>query len=360
MPAGPVRRLSIDGIRVVCLGVDYQQRMGFARRVAAFLAFTLLAMATVCLLRRYDVLLVSSTPLTVGLVALASRYVRRIPYVFEVRDLWPESPYQAGFLRSRALFRISTVFEEWFYRESAAVCAISQKMCERLIERGLPRRKVHFLPTGVSMAEFEKPPDEAFRRAHDLSGRWVAVYVGSHGRISGLEYLVRAAEHLKKDQDIRIVLIGDGSEKPRLRAEAERRGVAGRTLLMLEPVPRGQVPGILMAADAMLMINSPLPGMQYLMTNKFFDYLAGGRPIVTNVRAELTDWILKTGCGELADPNDPGDLARVLRRLRADPQRAGQMGLRGRELARRRFDREELSRRWEAVLAAASSTRRRR
>ena len=97
---GLVQRLRIHGIDVLCVGVDYRQGMGFVRRALSFLAFTLLAMVVTCRLPRYDVLLASSTPLTVGLVGLVSRYVRRVPYVFEVRDLWPEVPHLLGFLRS--------------------------------------------------------------------------------------------------------------------------------------------------------------------------------------------------------------------------------------------------------------------
>ncbi|KKN11638.1 hypothetical protein LCGC14_1024450 [marine sediment metagenome] len=354
VPRGLVNRLVIGGVNVICLGVDYRQQMAFGRRVAAFLAFTVLAMLTVAFQRHYDVLLVSSTPLTVGMLGLVSRYVRRIPYVFEIRDLWPEVPYRAGFLHSKALFRLSTLFEEWFYRESAAVCAISRRMCDRLIERGVPARKVHFVPTGVALAEYDTEPDRAFLEANGLAGCWVAAYVGSHGRVNALDYLVAAAEHLQGEGNIRIVAIGDGSEKRRLRAEAQRRGVLGGPLVMLDPVPRRQVPGILMACDAMLMINSSRPGMGYLMTNKFFDYLASGRPIVANVRAELTEWMLHAGCGELADPDDPQALAEALRRLRDDPDRAARMGSQGRELARREFDRHRLGRRWERILAAAA------
>jgi glycosyltransferase involved in cell wall biosynthesis len=356
VPRGLVRRLRFGGVEVVCMGVDYRQRMGFARRIASFLAFTLLSMLVVLRLPRYDVLLASSTPLTVGLTGLVSWYLRRTPYVFEIRDLWPEVPFEAGFLKSRLLLAVSSFFEKWFYRKAAAVCAISRRMCDRLVARGVPAGKVHFIPTGVDVAAFDAEPDREFLRRHGLEGAWVAVYLGAHGRVNGLDYLLDAADELKGRPGIRIVLIGDGSEKPRLEAEAGRRGLES-VLRFLPPVPRGTVPGILKACDAMLMINRSGPGMQYVMPNKFFDYLASGRPLVSNVDAELTGWVREADCGLVAKPDDPADLARALERLRADPQGAREMGDRARALAADRFDRRRLVVDLEKVLAAAAGLR---
>ncbi len=351
LPSGFVKRLNVDGIDVICLAIESHQGMGFVRRLVSFLAYTVLTAVGVCLLGRYDVLVASSPPLTVGLIGLAARYVRRIPFVFEIRDLWPECPYANGFLRSRTLFEVATVFEEWFYREAGAVCAISRRMIERLVERGFPARKIHFIPTGVAVARFDVGPDAEFRREHDLEGCQVAVYVGAHGRANGLDYLLGAAEPLKGDPAVRIVLIGDGSEKARLVAEARRRGLDGDPLVFCSPVPRRSVPGILKACDVMLMINAVRPGMQILMPNKFFDYLAAGRPMITNIRSELTDWILEADCGVVAEC--PEELAPALRRFADDPREAAEMGRRGRDLAGAHFDRAALNQQWETVLMRA-------
>jgi len=358
VPAGLVARLRVDGFDILCLGVRYDQSMSKARRFWAFVAFTLLSMAVVCFLPKYDVLVASSTPLTVGLVGLVSRYVRRLPWVFELRDFWPESTYANQYLRSRTLFRVATFFEEWFYRQASAICAISQRMIDRLIERGFPPGKLHFIPTGVNISAHEVGRDEEFRKAHNLTGQWVAVYAGAHGRVNGLDYLIEAAECLKDDADIRIVLVGEGTEKARLVAEAQSRGLTPQPLLFLPAVPRGRVPGILKACDAALMINVDRPGMKDLMTNKFFDYLASARPIVVNLEAELTNWMRRSDCGLLADPKRPEDLARVLRELKANAAEAEQMGLRGRRLAEEQFDRAKLHKKWEDVLARAAAGKR--
>jgi glycosyltransferase involved in cell wall biosynthesis len=348
VPRGMVTRMKVEGIDLVCLGVEYRQRMGFVRRIMAFLAFTFLAMAVVLFGRRYDVLVASSTPLTVGLVGLVSR-LRGRPWVFEIRDLWPEFPIRAGYLRSRLLIAVSTFFEEWFYRSAARVSAISSRMRDRLIERGFPGDKIVFIPTGVALKDFEAAaPDRAWRTEHGLDGRMVAVYVGSHGRNNQLEYAVEAAECLRGVENLKIVLIGDGSEKPRLVADAQRRGLTN--IVFLPPVPRSRVPGILKACDVTLVIDEVCPGSEYAMPNKFFDCLAAGLPMITNTPAELWDHVKEYDCGILTDPLRPDELARALVALKADPARAKAMGERALKLAADRFDRAALHRRWESLL----------
>jgi glycosyltransferase involved in cell wall biosynthesis len=350
VPRGLVVRMDLDGIRVLCIGVGYRQQMGFCRRVLSFLAFTKLAMLIVLFMRRYDVLVASSTPLTVGLTGLVSRYLRRRPWIFEIRDLWPEFPVRAGFLKNRFLIAVSTFFEKWFYRNASRVSAISQRMCNRLIERGFPAEKIVFIPTGVNLAAFrEAAPDRAWRAECGLrDDDFVAVYVGSHGPTNGLGYTLDAAEHLRGRPDIRIVLIGDGSDKPRLMAEAQRRGLTN--ILFLPPVPRSRIPAILKASDAALMIYWVLPGAEYELPNKFFDYLAAGLPTLSNMPAELWDHLEEAGCGILTDTTRPEELARALEALKADPQRVREMGRRALDLAASRFDRVRLHETWKELL----------
>ena len=359
IPKGRVVRMEIDGIHVVCLGVAYGQHMGFVRRLLSFLAFTFLTMLVTCRMPLYDVMLVSSTPLTIGLVGLISSYIRHRPWVFEIRDLWPECPFANGYLKSRMLFRIATWFEEWFYRKAYCVCAISEMMIDRLVERGFPRGRLHFIPTGVDVSKFDVPPDEQFLRENRLEGLWLATYVGAFGRVNGLDYLLEAAEHLRDLPGVRLVLVGDGSERQRLVAEAARRGLTGSPVVFVPAVPKERIPGILRASHAVLMMNQDRPGMKILMPNKFFDYLAAGRPLLVNLEAEVTTWIRRADCGVCLAPNDPATMKEALALLRNDPARAQRMAANARRLAEEHFDRKVLNVQWEQVLqeAAASQAR---
>lgn len=355
VPKGLVQRLAVGPVNVICLGVDYRQKMSFARRLWAFLSFTFLSMWLVARMPAFDVLLASSTPLTVGLVGLVARHLRKKPWVFELRDLWPDFPVRAGYLKNRLLIWIASAFEKWFYHDAARITAISQRMCDYLVERGIPADKLVFIPTGVDLAAAvnSKPDEEWWRRQEEVpDGCLRAVYLGAHGPANGLDYVLNAACYLKPQDRIKLVLIGDGVEKPRLVQHAHERKLDAVTFL--PPVRRERVPGILQAADVALMIDQVAPGAETSLPNKFFDYLAAGLPTITNNPAELWDHLQQASAGVLVDDRHPERLAEALRELRDNREQARQMGQRALELALAKFDRQNLHRQWEDVLLAAA------
>lgn len=349
VPRGPLRRLDIDGLKVLCIGVDYRQKMGFLRRVNSFLTFTFMAMLTVLFMPRFDVLLASSTPLTVGLTGLVAKHLRRRPWVFELRDLWPDFPVRAGYLKNRALIAISRFFERWFYRSATTVTAISQRMCDYLLELGLPQRKVVFIPTGVDLSTaLAASPNADWWQERGLENMLRAVYLGAHGPANGLQYLLEAASHLRPEDRIKIVLIGEGVQKPMLMEQARKRNLT--ELIFLPTISRDLVPGILQGANIALMIDQVTPGAETSMPNKLFDYLAAAMPVVTNNPAELWEHLDRAKCGLLVDNDRPEHLVEVLRRLRDDADLVATMGSNACKLAREQFDRQELNCRWEQLL----------
>jgi glycosyltransferase involved in cell wall biosynthesis len=353
VPPGLVRRLEVGSVHVICLGVDYRQKMGFLRRLWAFLSFTMLATWLVCRMTAFDVLLASSTPLTVGLVGLVARHVRKKPWVFELRDLWPDFPVRAGYLKNRLLIATASFFERWFYRDATTVTAISRRMCDYLIERGIGAEKLVFIPTGVDLATARQAaPDHDWWRRQGIEGCLRAVYLGAHGPANGLDYVLNAACYLKPQEGIKLVLIGEGVEKRRLEQQARDRALD--CVVFLPPIRRDLVPGILQAADVALMIDLVTPGAETSLPNKFFDYLAAGLPSVTNNPAELWDHLKEAQAGVLVDNRRPAELLEALRDLRDHPDKAREMGRRARELAESKFDRENLHRQWEQVLTDAA------
>ena len=375
VPPGLVCRMEIEGIKLRVLGVEYRQKMGFARRLWAFASFTLMAMLMVCFMRPFDVLVASSTPLTVGLVGLLTRHLRRRPWVFEIRDLWPEFPVRAGYLKNPLLIRLSYFFEGWFYRNASAVAAISQRMRRRLIERGFDGDKIHFIPTGVDMTAFDNVPsaqewwarqglarDDAAHAPSDGAGATLkrseaelggaiplrALYLGAHGPTNGLQYALEAAALLRPADRIKLVLVGDGVDKPRLVAQAKERKLT--EIVFAPPVKRDLVPALLASCDVALLIDRVEPGSEYAMPNKLFDYIAAGKPTVTNTPAELWDHLRDAEAGLLVDNNNPQEFVDALRRLRDDRAMAARMGANALALARTTFDRAQLNAQWERLL----------
>lgn len=254
------------------------------------------------------------------------------------------------------MFVVARFFEQWFYRAAYSTTAISNRMIERLRERGVAPSRLYFIPTGASLEDFTVEADEDFLRSNGLMGKWIAVYAGTLGRMNGLDYLLHAAEKLKNDEDIRIVIIGEGSEKEHLVNEARRRGLENNPLVFLPAIPKTEVPGVLKACDATLLINANVQIMGILMPNKFFDYLAAGKPIITNVEAEVSQWIRRNNCGAVIKPDEPEELAKTLRCLRDQPELSAKLGKNARRLAETDFDRAQLHRTWEKILMEAAES----
>jgi glycosyltransferase involved in cell wall biosynthesis len=182
---------------------------------------------------------------------------------------------------------------------------------------------------------------DAFRRAHGLEGKFIALYAGAHGMSNDLGVVLEAASLLRDQPVIALVLLGDGKEKPALVAQARAMGLTN--LHFLPPVPKNDMPHALAAADACIAILKPIEMYRTVYPNKVFDYMAAGRPVVLAIDGVIRDVVEQAGAGIPVPPGDAPALARAIRSLAADPQKARQMGLAGRHCVESRFDRPLLA-----------------
>jgi len=351
---GRVARRRIDGFDVRVVNVRYDNAQTFRRRMVAFLRFMAIATVEVLRLRDADVVFATSTPLTVGVPGVVARYVRRVPFVFEVRDIWPDTAVEIGALTNPLLILAAGAFERACYRAASRVVAISERMGERLRRRmGTGAAKVVVIPLGTDVGLFEgAAADEGWRRDHGLDGKFVAVFAGAHGRLNALRRVLEAARRLKDEPAIRFVLIGEGALKPELQDQARRHGL--ENVLFLDPVPKTRLAGVLKACDLGLMTLENLPVFDTACPNKFMDYLAAGLPVLVNFDGEA-GWIAeREGCGVAVPPDNPAAMADAVRRLASAPDRAAEMGRRAQALAAERFDRRRLVEDLEAVFREAA------
>jgi len=353
---GRVARRRIDGFDVRVVNVRYDNRQSFWRRIAAFLAFMAVATVEVLRIRDADVVFATSTPLTVGIPATVARYVRRVPFVFEVRDIWPDTAVEIGALTHPGLIAAAKILERVCYHAASRVVAISRRMAWHLRHR-LARGagKVRVIPLGTDVALFDRTEaPSGWRASHRLEGKFVAVFAGAHGRLNGLRWVLQAAERLKDESSIRFVLIGEGALKPELQSQARREGL--ENVLFLDPVPKVRLAGVLKACDLGLMTLENLPVFDTACPNKFMDYLAAGLPVLVNFDGEA-GWISeREGCGVVVPPDDPEAMAAAIRALASAPDRAAEMGRRARRLAAERFDRRRLVADLEAVFREAAGS----
>jgi glycosyltransferase involved in cell wall biosynthesis len=312
----------------------------FAHRVFSFLSFMVSSFVIGLRVRRVDLVWGTSPPIFQGATAWSLSRLKRAPFLFEVRDLWPAFAVAVGVLRQPLLIRASEWLERFLYRHADQVVVNSPGFIGHVQARGA--RQVAVIPNGADAGMFDPGASgEGFRKDHGLGGKYVALYAGAHGLSNDLGTLLEAANLLRDQREIAIVLLGDGKDKPALQARAAALGLDN--VHFLPPVPKNEMGQALAASDACIAILKPVPMYGTVYPNKVFDYLAAGRPVVLAMEGVIRQVVEEAGAGIPVRPGDAVALAGALRQLAADPQAGREMGLRGRSYVETHFDRPVLA-----------------
>lgn len=312
----------------------------FLHRTLSFISFMLSAALLGLTVRGVDVVWGTSPPIFQGFTAWLLSRLKRVPLLFEVRDLWPYFAIEVGVLRQPLLIRLSEWLEGFLYRKAAVVVVNSPGYVEHVAARG--GRDVRLVPNGVDLTLFPEGVDgAAFRAANRLEGKFVVMYAGAHGMSNDLGIALQTAVLLEDEPEVRFVFVGDGKEKAALLAAAEAMGL--ENVLFLPPVSKNEMAETLAGADACLAILKPIKAYALTYPNKVFDYMAAGKPVLLMIDGVVREVVEEAGAGLFVAPGDPQALAEALRTLRSDPEKAAEMGRRGRAFVAARFSRAALA-----------------
>lgn len=360
-PAGRRWRESNEaGIIVHWAPVPYDNRMSFGQRIAAFARFAWMAARRAASLRG-DVIFATSTPLTIAIPALVASTIRRVPYVFEVRDMWPDVPIALGAIRSPVSVVLARWLEKLAYRRAAHVVALAPGMRDDIVAKGIPPGKVSVIPNGCDLDVFGATTDaRAVRDSNSwLGSRPLVLYAGAVGMANGVHYLVEVAREAKAlDPEIRFALFGAGRDLDSVRDLAKRVGVLDVNFFMHEPVPKRQLAEWLAAADMLVaLFTGPRIVWKDAVQNKFFDALAAGKPIASNFDGWQSRIAADSDIGLTLDPKDPSSAARQLVHAVRDTQWLAGVPARARRLAEGEFNRDRLGAKLAGILEAAAERR---
>jgi glycosyltransferase involved in cell wall biosynthesis len=340
-----VRRGSVDGIEVVEFDLAYSNHDSLFKRSWTFIKFALRSVI-LALRESYDLVFATTTPLTAGIPGIAARWLRGKPFVFEVRDLWPELPRAMGVIRNPLVLWAMGVLEWASYRSAHVMVGLSPGIVEGIMHRGVPRERVALVPNGCDLDLFAKdaPP---WRPEGVAPTDLMAVFAGTHGIANGLDAVLDAAAELKRRGrgDIKLVLIGNGKLKPALQARAASEELD--IVVFHDPVNKTRLASLMAATDIGLQVLANVPAFYFgTSPNKFFDYIAAGLPVLNNYPGWLAGMINENSCGFAVIPDDAAAFADALERAAADRNALKEMGRRGRQLAQEKFDRTLLADRW--------------
>jgi glycosyltransferase involved in cell wall biosynthesis len=336
------RRGVVAGIAVLEFDLSYSNSLGFIGRTAAFLRFALLSIG-VAMTADYDVVIATSTPLTAGIPGICARWLRRKPFVFEVRDLWPELPRAMGVIRNAPTLWAMSLLEWLSYRSAVRLIGLAPGIVNGIARRGIARSRIALIPNGCDLPFFAGG-GPAWRPQAVGPGDLIAVFAGAHGIANGLDAVLDGAIELQRRGrgDIKIVLVGEGRLKPALQARAERLGLTN--VIFHESVSKRRLAGLLAATDVGLQILDNVPAFyDGTSPNKFFDYLAASVPVLINYPGWLADLVREHGCGYAVPPEDASAFADALEHAAAHRDGLQIMRVRAGELARSRFNRQVLA-----------------
>jgi glycosyltransferase involved in cell wall biosynthesis len=338
-----VRQGKTEGVKVIRAYTYRALHKSFVHRVFSFVSFMASSFFTGLRIKNVDLVWGTSPPIFQGVTAWLLARLKRVPFLFEVRDLWPTFAIAVGVLKSPLLIKMSLWLEQFLYRHADRVMVNSPGYVAHVSERGA--RQVELIPNGADPAMFDPTADGvAFRSSRQLERKFVLLYAGAHGMSNDLGVALEAAQllrALRAPADAVIIFLGDGKEKANLQARAERMELDN--VLFLPPVSKAEMAAILAGVDACLAILKPIEEYKTTYPNKVFDYMAAGRPVVLAIDGVIREVVEAAGCGIFAQPGDPTALAQAIQTLAADRTQARQMGLAGRKYLEEHFSRSALA-----------------
>jgi len=343
--------------RVVTAWVPSTLHRSFVWRVLAFLVFSISSFVRALCVRDVDVVLGTSPPIFQAASAWAVALLKRVPFVLEVRDLWPEFAVDMGVLRNPVLIWLARRLENFLYSRATVIVVNSPAYRTYLVGRGVNGDRVFVVPNGVDVTMFD--PDMDPMEGRSLLGldsdAFVVMYAGALGMANDIGTILRAAEILEDLPNIRFVLAGDGKERANLEKSAEDSGL--ENVYFPGSFPKSEIPRLLAAADVCVATLMNIPMFATTYPNKVFDYMAAGRPTVLGIDGVIREVVEAANGGIFVPPGDGEALADAVRTLAADPEKTREYGRSARGYVERRFDRAGQARRFGEILAEVAKGR---
>ncbi len=348
------------GVTVVRSHVSQAYNSNFAGRLWAYFSFVFSGIYAGLFKtgRNYDIILVTSPPLFVGIIAYVLSLFKGVPFVFEVRDLWPESAIDTGVLNNKVLIRFAYWFERFIYRKARKINVLTPAFRNTLIsEKNIPQDKVFMIPNGADFSlsgALSKSFDaQKFKSELGFADKFVLTYVGAHGVANDLMQLIDAAERIK-NYPIVIQLIGDGMQKEKLQREVQKRKLVN--VIFREPVPKEEVFKFILASDVGISVLKKVETFKTIYSNKTFDYMACRKPVLLAIDGVSRQLVEDAGCGIYVEPENIDDIASgMIHFYEMDREKLKIMGENGYLYAKKHFDRTVLAKKYMGELIEISS-----
>ena len=336
------QRELIDGVETIRVWTYITANEGFARRTLDYLSFMVMGFLAGLFLPRPNVIVSTSPQFFTACAAYVLSIFKRRPFVFELRDLWPDSIIAVGAMRESTAIRALKRLEYFLYRKAARIVSVTNSFKTVLSGNGVPADKIAVVRNGADVKGFTPgaKPDDLVKR-HGLEGKFVAAYIGTIGLAHGLGTILDAAQRTKANRSIAFVLVGDGAERASLERQARERGLDN--VIFAGSVGKDDVVRYWRLADAALVLLRDRPVFRHVLPSKMFEAMAIERPIVLDVLGESAALLEAAGAGVVIQPESAEALEEAILRLAADPEGSRELGRNGRRFVESECDRDKLA-----------------
>lgn len=335
-----------NSIRILRTWLYAAANKGFLKRILNYLSFMFSAVLSGMLRSgKQDIIIATSPQFFVAIAGYLLSRLKRIPFVFEVRDVWPEEIVAVGAMKRGFIIRLLERIEMFLYRKAVFVVAVAQGTIDILTSRGVPHEKIVLLPNGVDLAEFQGlEGSHDIRDRYNLNGHFLVSYIGTHGMAHNLGTIIKAADQLRDRDEIRFMFVGDGADKGNLVRLKEQMGLDN--VIFVSQQQRKDVPRYYATSDLCLVPLRTAGLFTKNIPSKIYEVMACGKPIVIGTHGESRRLVEQAGAGIGVEPDDAEELANAILELSRDRERTRQLGANGRKYAELNFRREEIAERY--------------
>jgi glycosyltransferase involved in cell wall biosynthesis len=334
-----------DRIKILRVITYLSANEGFVRRTANYVSYMLFAALLSPVVRDVDIVVSTSPQFFCGMAGFFVSRLKRVPWVLEIRDLWPDSIISVDAMRHEGIIASLRRLESFMYRKADHIVCLSNSFKQHIEQRGKSADHITFIPNGADLEMF-KPgsANPSFLADHGLNSKFIVSYVGTHGMAHALETVLRAAERLRSVHGIQFLLVGDGAERERLLKKKERMRLTN--VAMLPQLPKEKMPAVLFHSGACMVLLKKDDLFKMVIPSKIFEVMAMERPIILGVEGECKNIIEEAGCGLCIEPENDEQLASAALSLFRTRKEAERLGMNGRLFVKANYDRDRLAQRY--------------
>ncbi len=345
-----VKEVESDNVTVYRTYVYSGYNVNFVGRLWGYLSFMVSATWAGLLSGKQDLILVTSPPLFVGVSGYILSRLKRIPYVFEVRDLWPESAVDTGVLTNKYVIKLAYILEGFIYKTAKLINVLTPAFRETLIKKkSVSPGKITMIPNGADLDIFHPGVKNNWvREKYNLKDKFVIMYIGAHGVANNLITIIQVAEKLKEYHDIVFMLIGDGMQKEMLVKEAAGRGLDN--VIFVESQPKEKVVDFCNAADVCTAVLKKVDTFKTVYPNKVFDYMSSAKPIILAIDGVARELVEKAQAGIYVEPENVDQFKEAVLHLYNNRHLLDKLGENGYQYVKKHFSRYVLSEEYEKIL----------